>query len=59
MCVWHHQFVCLQSDSKKYQMVSDDCTHTLVLPKTTVDDSAEYTIVVEDKQAAAKLTVDG
>lgn len=51
--------VSLQGDSKQYEVQSDGCTYTLTLPKTTVEDSAEYTIVVEDKQASAKLQVDG
>ena len=45
--------------SDKYQTDVDGGLFTLTIPKSTVSDSAEYTIKIGDVETSAKLVVNG
>jgi hypothetical protein len=47
------------TDAFAYEHTDVDYEHTLTLIKAKLDDAAQYTVVVADKSAAAKLLVDG
>ena len=46
-------------DSEKYLIESESDTYTLTIPKSTVDDSGEFTIRIGDEESSANLVVNG
>ena len=47
------------SDKKKYKVSVDGTTHTMVIPKTEVEDSAEFTCTINGAKTQGKVTVEG
>ena len=47
------------SSSQKYDVSSDDVTHTFTIREVTMDDDAEYTVRVGDVTSSAFLQVEG
>ena len=45
--------------SDKYETSCDGPKHTLTVLNATLQDAAKYAIVVDEQEAAAKLTVEG
>ena len=43
----------------RFQTVNQDCTHQLIIPDVTKNDSGEYTVEVGELQSTAQLTVFG
>ena len=46
-------------DQKKYSVSVDGTTHTLVIPKSEVEDTAEYTCSINGSKTQSKVTVEG
>ena len=46
-------------DKKKYKVSVDGTTHTLTIPKSEVEDSAEFTCSINGAKTQAKVTVEG
>lgn len=46
-------------DKKKYKVSADGTTHTLTIPKSEVEDSAEFTCSINGGKTQSKVTVEG
>ena len=46
-------------DKKKYHVSVDGTTHTLVIPKSEEEDSAEFTCTINGAKTQGKVTVEG
>ena len=49
----------LSLTDERYEMINQDCSYQLVIPKVTINDSAEYTVKVGELQSTAILIVNG
>ena len=49
----------LSLTGERYEKINQDCYFQLVIPKVTVNDSAEYTVKVGELQSTAVLIVNG
>lgn len=45
--------------SDHYDIVTDGTRHVLTIPEASVDDQAEYTVVIGEKSSTANLRVEG
>ena len=57
--VWLKNHQPLSLTEGRYQIVNKDCSHQLIIPNVTVDDSGDYTVKVDELQSTAGLTVIG
>ncbi len=46
-------------DKNRYKVTADGVTHTLVIPKSEMDDTAEFTCSLNGTKTTSKVTVKG
>ena len=46
-------------DKNRYQITTDGTKHTLTIPKSVTEDTAEFTVQLGDQNTTGKLTVQG
>ena len=56
---WMHSDVVIPLDDKRFIQETDGTTYRLIIPQTSLDLSADYSIVAGDNQSTGTLTVTG